>query len=50
MVVETPVNLTEEQKALLRQFEESLEGQGKHRPKHEGFFDGVKKFFDNLGK
>ncbi|HHW7568585.1 TPA: molecular chaperone DnaJ [Mannheimia haemolytica] len=50
VVVETPVNLTEEQKALLRQFEESLEGQGKHRPKHEGFFDGVKKFFDNLGK
>lgn len=49
-IIETPVSLNEEQKELLRKLEESLEGKGQHRPKHEGFFDGVKKFFDNLGK
>lgn len=50
VTIETPVSLNEEQKELLRQLEESLEGKGQHRPKHEGFFQGVKKFFDNLGK
>ena len=50
IIVETPISLNEEQKELLRQFEESLEGKSLHRPKSEGFFDGVKKFFDNLGK
>lgn len=50
VVIETPVSLNEEQKELLRKLEESLEGKGQHRPKHEGFFQGVKKFFDNLGK
>ena len=48
--IETPVNLTEEQKELLRQLEESCGGSAakKHRPKSEGFFDGVKRFFDDL--
>ncbi|MGX3021915.1 molecular chaperone DnaJ [Ursidibacter sp. B-7004-1] len=50
VIIETPVSLNEEQKELLRKLEESLEGTGKNRPKHQGFFDGVKKFFDNLGK
>ena len=50
VIIETPVSLNEEQKELLRKLEESLEGKGQHRPKHEGFFDGVKNFFDNLGK
>lgn len=50
VIIETPVSLNEEQKALLRKLEESLEGKGQHRPKHQGFFEGVKKFFDNLGK
>lgn len=50
VVIETPVELNEEQKELLRKLEESLEGKSKHRPKHEGFFKSVKKFFDNLGK
>ncbi|MCK3655016.1 molecular chaperone DnaJ [Pasteurellaceae bacterium Macca] len=50
VVIETPISLNEEQKALLRKLEESLEGTNSHRPKHQGFFDGVKKFFDNLGK
>lgn len=49
IIVETPVKLNEEQKALLRQLEESLEGSS-NKPKSSSFFDGVKKFFDNLGK
>ncbi|MCW8107949.1 molecular chaperone DnaJ [Alteromonas ponticola] len=51
VVVETPVNLSARQKELLREFEDSM-GSGsdkaKHRPKEQGFFDGVKKFFDDL--
>jgi molecular chaperone DnaJ len=47
--VETPVNLTSEQKSLLDEFEKSIGQQAKkHSPKGEGFFDGVKKFFDDL--
>ncbi|MCD8547468.1 MAG: molecular chaperone DnaJ [Aeromonadaceae bacterium] len=49
-VVETPVNLSESQKELLRQLEESISGaEAKvHKPKAEGFFEGVKRFFDDL--
>lgn len=49
-VVETPVKLSEEQKELLRQLEDSLNGSGMktHKPKAEGFFEGVKRFFDDL--
>lgn len=49
-VVETPVKLSAKQKALLEEFEESMSGNAgaKHRPKERGFFDGVKKFFDDL--
>lgn len=52
VVVETPVKLNSEQKELLQKLEESLQGKskGKHNPKSSGFLDGVKKFFDNLGK
>jgi len=50
VVVETPVNLSDKQKDLLRQLDESWAGdsEAKHRPKSKGFFDGVKKFFDDL--
>ncbi|MEZ9197184.1 molecular chaperone DnaJ [Shewanella sp. 10N.286.54.B9] len=49
VVMETPVNLNERQKELLREFEGTLTGQSKkHSPKAEGFFDGVKKFFQDL--
>jgi len=50
VVVETPVNLSEKQKELLRQLDESWAGESEatHRPKSKGFFDGVKKFFDDL--
>jgi molecular chaperone DnaJ len=51
VIIETPVNLTESQKTILRQLEEAM-GTGdevaRYRPKEKGFFDGVKKFFDDL--
>ena len=48
-VVETPVNLNKEQKALLEQFQESL-GQGGHAqsPRQKSWFDGVKDFFEDM--
>ena len=49
VVVETPVKLDEPQKALLRQFKESLEKRSEHHsPKESGWFRGVKDFFDSL--
>ncbi|NAW87965.1 molecular chaperone DnaJ [Photobacterium halotolerans] len=50
LVVETPVNLSSRQKELLQEFENTLAGSDakKHKPRSEGFFDGVKKFFDDL--
>ena len=49
-VVETPVKLSDEQKELLKQLEDSLNGSGvkTHKPKAEGFVEGVKRFFDDL--
>lgn len=44
--IETPVKLTKEQKALLEQFEATLEGkQNTHSPKAHSFWDKVKAFF-----
>ncbi len=49
VVVETPVHLNQHQKELLREFEASLqERNGKHSPKARSWFDGVKKFFEDL--
>ncbi|CAM2965711.1 molecular chaperone DnaJ [Moritella viscosa] len=52
VILETPVKLNTEQKDLLQQFEASLNNASakKHKPKSEGFFDGVKSFFDDLTK
>ncbi|MFI3246265.1 MAG: molecular chaperone DnaJ [Ferrimonas sp.] len=51
VIVETPVNLTSRQKELLQELESSFDGNAnKHRPKAEGFFDGVKKFFEDLAR
>ena len=50
VIVETPVKLSEAQKDILRQFEESVGGQGsKHSPNSTSWVDGVKKFFDGMG-
>lgn len=49
VVVETPVNLTEKQKALLREFQRSVsDGGERHSPKGSSWFKGVKDFFDGL--
>ena len=54
VVIETPVNLTKEQKEILESFAKSIDEGGKrHSPNEHGwgdkvrsFFDGVKDFFD----
>ena len=47
--IETPVNLTKEQKNLIEQLGESLSGGGKHHsPQEHSFMDGIKSFFDKL--
>ncbi|MBI5330148.1 MAG: molecular chaperone DnaJ [Betaproteobacteria bacterium] len=46
IVLETPVNLTERQKELLREFETCCTGhEGKHNPRAKSFMDKVKEFF-----
>jgi molecular chaperone DnaJ len=47
--VETPINLSEDQKRLLRELKSSLNADGaKHSPKEASWFQGVKDFFDGL--
>ena len=49
VVVETPVNLSKEQKELLTQLQSSLDKEeGTHSPKSHSWFDGVKKFFEDM--
>jgi molecular chaperone DnaJ len=50
VMVETPVNLSGEQRDLLKKFEASLrEDEDGHSPREQGFFDGVKRFFSGAG-
>jgi len=46
VIVETPVRLSDKQKALLEEFRDTLEE--KHSPKSKSWLDGVKTFFDSL--
>lgn len=49
VVVETPVNLSAEQKELLTKLETTIEGsKTTHSPKSTSWFDGVKKFFEDM--
>ena len=49
VVVETPIKLNAEQKELLHKFEESLAKDHKqHSPRTQNWFDGVKRFFENI--
>ncbi len=49
VMVETPVNLSEEQKELLRRFQDSLDHRNDHHnPRSHSWLDGVKKFFEGL--
>ncbi len=46
VVLETPVNLSAEQRDSLRRFDDSIrKDAGRHSPREEGFFDGVRRFF-----
>lgn len=50
VAIETPVNLTERQKELLREFEDSMrEGGSRHNPQSHSWLDGVKSFFEKMG-
>ncbi|KTD24474.1 MULTISPECIES: molecular chaperone DnaJ [Legionella] len=48
VVVETPVNLSREQKELLTQLQDSLATSKSHSPRSSSWFDGVKKFFEDM--
>jgi molecular chaperone DnaJ len=51
IVVETPVNLSREQRELLRKFDESLRSDARHHhPREESWLDGVKRFFTSLSE
>ncbi len=46
VMVETPINLTDRQRELLKEFEEIGRGhEAKHNPRAKGFMDKVKEFF-----
>ena len=50
VVVETPVNLTTQQRELLQQFEATFSGEGarRHSPRSSTFIDGVKSFWERM--
>ncbi|AMN46813.1 molecular chaperone DnaJ [Steroidobacter denitrificans] len=49
VVVETPVNLTDEQRDLLRRFEASVHSSNhNHSPRERSWMDGVKRFFETI--
>ena len=42
--------MSEKQKKMLNEFDDSLRGHGtRHSPKESGWLDGVKNFFENIG-
>ena len=49
VVVETPVNLTDEQRDLLHRFEASVQSSNRnHSPRERSWMDGVKRFFETI--
>lgn len=49
IAVETPINLTPEQKDMLEKFESALrEGGDKHSPRADNWLDTVRRFFDSI--
>ncbi|MCK6371877.1 MAG: molecular chaperone DnaJ, partial [Gammaproteobacteria bacterium] len=48
--VEIPVNMTAEQKKLLKAFSEALlSGGDRHRPRSQSWTEGIRRFFEKLG-
>ena len=51
VMVETPVNLSSEQKDLLKKFDETLRKDSKrHNPREDSWLAGVKRFFETTGQ
>jgi len=46
LVIETPVNLNQKQKEILREFEKTLYSEDNHNPAHSDFFSKVKRFWE----
>ncbi len=50
VLVETPVNLTDKQKELIKELDDTMQAGGKkHSPQSSGWMDGVKSFFEGMG-
>jgi len=50
-VVETPINLSAQQKQLLQEFRSTLdEGGNRQSPRQSSWFEGVRSFFDGMTK
>jgi molecular chaperone DnaJ len=50
VVVETPVNLTDRQKDLIKELDDTMQAGGKtHNPHSSSWLDGAKKFFEGMG-
>jgi len=47
-IIETPINLTSDQKELLKKFDESINKQHQQLPKIENWFNKVKIFFEKM--
>lgn len=50
VMVETPVNLSKEQKELLTKLQESLNTNEKHSPRTNSWFAGIRKFFEDMNR
>jgi molecular chaperone DnaJ len=51
VAVETPVNLTNDQRELLKKFDKRVQAGGdKHSPRADSWFDTVKRFFERIGQ
>lgn len=48
VALETPVNLTKQQKELLKQLQQSFDKEGNQTPRKNSWFEGVKNFFDDM--
>ncbi|WP_069469783.1 molecular chaperone DnaJ [Candidatus Marithrix sp. Canyon 246] len=48
VIVETPINLTSDQKELLKEFENTMSEKKHHSPKQSSWLNGVKKFFEEM--
>ena len=50
IMVETPVNLSRDQKQMLEALQKSLGGKTKHNPQQKSWLDSLKNFFDLSGR